>query len=64
MKKIKCMQWIFLTLCILGIIIFWSAGFNNRIDIAEISLIIAGICAWLALCCAGLIELRKEDFYY
>ena len=43
MKKLEKIQWSFLTLSELGIVVFWIAGFNDRLDISAISFITAGI---------------------
>ena len=62
MKRLEKIQWSFLTLSELGIVVFWIAGFNDRLDISAI--ITAGICAFIALFCIGLTELRKRNYSY
>lgn len=64
MKRLEKIQWSFLTLSELGIVVLWIAGFNDRLDISAISFITAGICAFITLFCIGLTELRKRNYSY
>ena len=64
MKKLEKIQWSFLTLSELGRVVFWNAGFNDRLDNSALRFITAGICAFIALFCIGLTELRKRNYSY
>ncbi|MDY4842302.1 MAG: hypothetical protein SO314_08075 [Alphaproteobacteria bacterium] len=55
---------IFLVIAMMGVVIFWVAGFNGHMDVAQGSLITAGVSCWVALVSIGLRKLRQRNCWY
>ena len=47
---------------IVGIIVFWFAGFNGQLEISKYSFFAAGPAGWLFLITRGIIKLRERNF--
>ncbi|MBE6452654.1 MAG: hypothetical protein E7012_04115 [Alphaproteobacteria bacterium] len=60
MQKIKIIS---LILSMLGIVVFWIAGFNGNLKVAEIAFFTAGIFAGIALFAIALQKLRAKHLY-
>ena len=48
-----------LLFAVAGVVIFWVAGFNNRLDVASWSLCAGGIASYVAIGAMGLKAVRR-----
>lgn len=60
MNKLEKTFMIGMVVAALGIVVFWVAGFYDRLDISAIAFFAAGIAAWIALIAGGLNHLRRR----
>lgn len=60
MKKAEKFGWGCITIAEVCIVAFWIFGFNNNLKAAEVSFLVAGIAALVALCALGLQKLRNH----
>lgn len=63
MKKLEKVIMVALVVAMMGIVIFWVAGFNDRMQLAAGGFLTAGISAWVALIAIGLKHLRYRHMY-
>lgn len=63
MEKNEKIFWTLITLAEAGIVIFWIAGFNNRMNIAVTALFSAGILCAIALGVKFFGWLRHRNLY-
>lgn len=49
MKKFETIKWAALIIAGIGVIFFWIFGFKGLNEQSATSLIISGICAWIAI---------------
>lgn len=63
MKKIEIFIAVALIIAMVGVVLFWTAGFNGRMDVAQWFLVTAGISCWGALIGIGWRKLRQRNFY-
>lgn len=59
MERLEKIFTVALVVAMAGVIVFWFAGFNGRMDVAQSSFFTAGIAAWVALASIGLQKLRR-----
>lgn len=64
MKKIEIFIAVALIIAMVGVVLFWTAGFNGNMMISQWALIVAGISCWGALLGVGVRKLRQRNFYY
>ena len=64
MKKIEIFIAVALIIAMVGVVLFWTAGFNGNMAISQWSLIAAGVSCWGALIGIGWRKLRQRNFYY
>lgn len=64
MKKLEKVWSFFVTMAALGIVAFWIAGFNGRLDIAGYCFFGAGISGFIALIALGLHKIRDCNSGY
>lgn len=58
MKKLETIIMAMLFVAMMGIVVFWVAGFNDQMQLALGGFLTAGISAWIALIAIGLKRLR------
>ena len=58
MKKYEKIIMVALIVAMMGIIVFWVAGFNDLMQLAAGSFITAGVSSWIAIIAIGLKHLR------
>ena len=63
MKKLEKFIMAALVVAMMGIIVFWIAGFNDQMQLAAGGFITAGVSAWIALIAIGLKRLRYRNLY-
>ena len=63
MKKLEKIIMVALVVAMMGIIIFWVAGFKENYQLAAGGFITAGISAWIAIIAIGLKHLRYRHMY-
>lgn len=51
-----------LIIAMVGVVLFWTAGFYGYLTVSSWSLITAGVSCWGALIGIGVKELRKKNF--
>lgn len=63
MKKLEKFIMAALVVAMMGIIVFWIAGFNENYQLAAGGFFAAGVSAWIALIAIGLKHLRYRNLY-
>lgn len=58
MKKLEKIIMVALVVAMVGIIVFWVAGFNDQMRLALGGFLAAGISSWIALIAIGLKSMR------
>ena len=64
MKKIEMFVAVALVIAVVGVVLFWVAGFCGYTMISQWSLFIAGVSCWGALAGICLRRLRRRNFCY
>ncbi|MBP3345994.1 MAG: hypothetical protein J6L86_03055 [Alphaproteobacteria bacterium] len=64
MERLEKIFTVALVIAMMGVVIFWAAGFNGHMDVAQGSLITAGVSCWVALVSIGLRKLRQRNCWY
>ena len=62
MKKLQIFAVMSIVIAAVGIIVFWIAGFCDKMELSKIALFTAGTFGWLFLAAKGIIALRKRNF--
>ena len=63
MKKIEKFIMAALIVAMVGIVIFWVAGFNDQMQLAAGGFWAAGVSSWVAIIAIGLKHLRYGHMY-
>lgn len=63
MKNLEKFIAVALVVATVSVVLFWAAGFNGRMDVAQWLLITAGISCWGALIGIGWRKLHQRNFY-
>lgn len=63
MKKLEKVIMAALVVAMVGVIVFWAAGFNNQMQLAAGGFLMAGVSAWIAVIAIGLKHLRYRNLY-
>lgn len=61
MEKIDVFTTVMAAIAVLGIVVFWIAGCNDKDTLAAYSLVTAGISAGIFLITKGIIALRNRN---
>ena len=63
MKKIEKIIMAMLIVAMMGIVVFWVAGFNDHIQLAAGGFITAGVSAWIAIIAIAVKRLKYGHLY-
>lgn len=64
MKKIQITKAISLILSMIGVVVFWIAGFADKMMISRYAFLAAGIFAWIAVIAKVILDTKSRHYSY
>ena len=64
MKKAQIITAVALILSMIGIVVFWIAGFADKMLISKYAFYTAGIFAWIALIAIAIRKIKSKHYSY